>query len=448
MVEVCLEMKNYIAAIEYVDRSKARNLVELIATRDAYPQGEIPSEIRQRLQDLRQTIDQENRRLEQEEEKSRDYTYIAQLRQEFQEKYPYKPLTFDDIQNLLDEETAVLEWYILDDKFLTFTLTAQTLDLWTSSPEDLNKLIDWTNAYLNNYRTNTTQWQNSLPQRIENLSEILHLNDLLNTLFTKFPTCKKLILIPHRYLHLFPIHALPVTVTKGASIAPLQEWFAKGVSYAPNCQLLQQAQNRLRHDFNRLFAISNPTEDLIFADLEVETIRESFPKNQRATLQGQNATKAAFLAKDFTQTHHLYFSCHGAFSPNSPLDSGLQLADDVLTLTEIIGSLNLSQCGLVTLSACETGQVALDTTDEDDDENNVTIIENWLAESTHTAILEAYQKRSRPANPLLSATGEKGGHRSKATPKQASKSFRELIEQATKKNTPQSDSSKPKPPEK
>ncbi len=30
-------------AIEYVDRSKARNLTELIATRDAYPGGEIPA---------------------------------------------------------------------------------------------------------------------------------------------------------------------------------------------------------------------------------------------------------------------------------------------------------------------------------------------------------------------------------------------------------------------
>ena len=394
MVEVCLELQNYTAALEYTDRSKARNLVELIATRDVYPQGEIPPEVGQRLQDLRQAIDREKRRLEQEEEKHRNYTHINQLREEFQEQYPYKPLSFDNIQSLLDEETAILEWYIIGDKFLTFTLTRQTLNLWTSSEEDLDNLIDWGNAYLSAYNASKDrklskteaqklrqEWQNSLPQRLETLSEILHLNDLLSNLFKNFPTCKKLILIPHRYLHLFPIHALPVTVQtvgadcirpilpdrsnlEGASIAPLQEWFAKGVSYAPNCQLLQQAQNRPRPDFNSLFAISNPTEDLSFADLEVETIRKSFPKDQRATLRGQNATKAAFLAKDFAQTHHLYFSCHGVFDPNSPLDSGLQLADDVLTLTEIISSLNLSQCSLVTLSACETGQVALDNTDE------------------------------------------------------------------------------------
>ncbi|GAB4295604.1 MAG: hypothetical protein Fur0025_32790 [Oscillatoriaceae cyanobacterium] len=52
MVQVCLELGNYTAAIEYADRGKARNLVELIATRDAYPGGEIPPEVQQRLQEL------------------------------------------------------------------------------------------------------------------------------------------------------------------------------------------------------------------------------------------------------------------------------------------------------------------------------------------------------------------------------------------------------------
>uniref|UniRef100_UPI00195099B0 CHAT domain-containing protein n=1 Tax=Spirulina sp. CCY15215 TaxID=2767591 RepID=UPI00195099B0 len=391
MVEVCLEMKNYTAAIEYTDRSKARNLVELIATRDAYSQGEIPPKVRQRLQDLRQAIDREKRRLEQEKEKHRNYTHINQLREEFQEKYPYKPLSFDNIQSLLDEETAILEWYIIGDKFLTFTLTRQTLNLWTSSEEDLDNLIDWGNAYLSAYGTNKTQWQNSLSQRIETLSEILHLNDLLSNLFENFPTCKKLILIPHRYLHLFPIHALPVTVQtvgadcirpilpdrsnlEGASIAPLQEWFAKGVSYAPNCQLLQQAQNRPRPDFNRLFAIQNPTRDLDFTDLEVENIQTYF--NSPHILKHEEADKTAL---NFTDAHCTHFSCHGYFNFNDPLKSALLLAnseskppqDDstryiplqngnlldlekCLTLEDIL-RLDLKKCRLVTLSACETG---------------------------------------------------------------------------------------------
>ncbi|MFP4104137.1 CHAT domain-containing protein, partial [Coleofasciculus sp.] len=370
MVQVCIKLQRYNKALEYADRSKARNLIESITSRDLYPQG-IPEPTRQRLQQLHQAIYQENQRLAQDP--NPDYTHITHLREEFQQKSPYKPLEFEQIQSLLDQETAILEWYILGNQFLTFILTPQTLDFWQSTSEEFINLMEWGNAYLNDYYTDKTQWQAKLPQRLATLSEILHLSHLLTTLFKQFPTCKKLILIPHRQLHLLPLHALPVCrdegaslADEGASLAPLQEWFPKGVNYVPNCQLLQQAQNRNSPEFKRLFAIQNPTEDLIFADLEVETIRNIFPKDKRTTLSRKNATKTALFTprKDLTQANNLYFSCHGAFNLNSPLDSGLQLADDVLTLAEIITSLNLSQCSLVTLSACETGQVAIDTTDE------------------------------------------------------------------------------------
>ena len=385
MVELCIKLGRYNKAIEYADRSKARNLVELIATRDAYSQGEIPPEIRQRLQQLRQAIDDEKHRLAQQEEKNRDYRHITQLREELQEKSPYKPLEFQQIQSLLDPETAILEWYILDNKFLTFILTPKTLHFWKSSPEDIKNLIDWTNAYLGDYQTNKTQWQNCLPQRLETLAKILHLDDILHTLFQQFPTCKKLILIPHRYLHLFPIHALPtqfVVSPSGLTASPkgvttnLIDLFPKGVSYAPSCQILQQAQNRSRPHFNQLFAIQNPTEDLHFTDLEVEAIQNYF--NQPHILKHKKAEKTAL---NFKNAHCTHFSCHGYFNFNDPLKSALILTnsefpppppqDDqtrylplqngnlldlgkCLTLEDIL-QLDLTKCRLVTLSACETG---------------------------------------------------------------------------------------------
>ena len=190
MVEVCLELGRYQDAIEYADRSKARNLTELIATRDAYPGGEIPAKDRQRLQELRQKISEEDRRLKQDP--NPDYTHINQLREEFQTKYPYKPLKFSDIQSLLDDKTVILEWYLLNDKFLTFTLTNQTLNLWTSSEKDRQNLIDWTDIYINDYRRNNSQWRDSLPQRLETLAQILHLDEILHNLRQQFPNCQKL----------------------------------------------------------------------------------------------------------------------------------------------------------------------------------------------------------------------------------------------------------------
>jgi CHAT domain-containing protein len=410
MVEVCLELGRYTDAIEYVDRSKARNLTELIATRDAYPGGEISFEVRQRLQKLRQAISEEDRRLKQDP--NPDYTHISQLREEFQAKYPYKPLKFSGLQSLLDDETVILEWYVLNDKFLTFTLTNHSLNLWKSSEEDLDNLIDWTNAYLNDYRNNKTQWHNNLPQRLETLAQILHLDEILHNLREKFPNCKKLILIPHRFLHLFPLHALPVPVIatdgvgaqclrpisrqngnqEGLHIAPLQELFPKGVAYAPNCQVLQQAQKRInqRPDFNQLFAIQNPTQDLDFTDIEVAAIQSLF--NPHHILQYDAAEKAAILDGDnLKNAHCTHFSCHGYFNFEDALKSALLLAKSeftppppsedqsryiplqngnlldlgkCLTIEDIL-RLDLRNCRLVTLSACETGITDFNSTSDE-----------------------------------------------------------------------------------
>jgi CHAT domain-containing protein len=403
MVEVCLELGRYQDAIEYVDRSKARNLTELIATRDAYPGGVIPESTRQRLQELRTAIFQAERRLQ--DETHPDPTHLNQLREEKQQLEPYKPLHFQAMQGLLDKETAILEWYILKDKFLTFTLMpdppltppseggeqeadsseppflrgAGGIRLWTSSEEDLDNLIDWTNIYINDYRhLSSSQWREDLPERLETLAQILHLDEILQNLRQQFPNCQKLILIPHRFLHLFPLHALPVATEDDKGF--LQDLFPKGVGYAPNCQVLQQAKNRQRPDFNRLFAIQNPTQDLQFTDMEVEAIQSLFDPHE--VLEHDKAEKAAILDGDkLKNAHCIHFSCHGYFNFEDALKSALILAkssftpppptDDpsrylplednklldlqkCLTLEDIL-RLDLTNCRLVTLSACETG---------------------------------------------------------------------------------------------
>ena len=56
MVEVCLELHDYTKAIEYVERSQARNLVEFLTNPELYPENNVPSEIHNELERLRQDI--------------------------------------------------------------------------------------------------------------------------------------------------------------------------------------------------------------------------------------------------------------------------------------------------------------------------------------------------------------------------------------------------------
>ncbi|NEO31989.1 MAG: CHAT domain-containing protein, partial [Symploca sp. SIO3C6] len=384
MVEVCLKLNYRDQAIEYIERSKTRNLIELFATRDLYPQAEIADAARKQLQQLRQEIEDEQRRLKQEKEPN--YSQINQLRQQYNQLYPYKPIRFAEIQNHLDEDSAIIEWYIFKDCFRALIITRQEEQkdkgqplVWTSSTQDYENLQNWAKDYLLAYyapkSTETEaeqeelkkQWETSIASRLQQLAEILHLDDILDSYIPR--NCQQLILVPHRYLHLFPIHALEVRKRDSTDRICLLDYFPKGVRYLPSCQLLPRLQQQQRPVFKNLFAIQNPTRDLYEKDLgAVLAIKKQFPDNSilEPILKKNKAKKSAILCREensdkitlsesLLRANCLFFFCHGNFNWASPLDSGLQLADENLTLADIIAHFNLKNCRLVTLSACETG---------------------------------------------------------------------------------------------
>jgi CHAT domain-containing protein len=426
MVEVCIELKHYTKALEYVERSKARNLVELVATRDLYPKGDIPETVLNELSRLRREIEAEQRRLDNQQTNrnsnggtisgerglqidtlqttSRDQTHLIQLWQQLDEllvgdikpidpdfllTQEVKGIFYSDIQALTAENTAILEWYILGDKFLTFIITPQSPNpiVWQSSKADFQALLNC-DEYLRDYQEeDITQWRENLAPRLQSLSEILHINEIMG----KVPKhCDQLILIPHRFLHLFPIHALPVSHETWKRFNPetqspaptnpcLLDCFKQGVRYSPSCQLLQQAQRRKRPNFTHLFAVQNPTNDLKFTDLEVPAISQHFhPKD---ILVKNDAKKSVIDDSRLRIAHCAHFSGHGYFNFKQPLLSALLLADcelpppppeenptrylplrngktldltKCLTLADIF-ALDLRECRLVVLSACETG---------------------------------------------------------------------------------------------
>ena len=391
MVEVCLELakkepKYYNQAIEYVERSKARNLIELLANKDIYPKNNFypKSELYQthchQLEQLRRQIPAKQRELEilisNRESEERYRSEIEQRRQElnklqqqrdellaeisridssFAFTQKVQPIPFEDIQKLLpDHQTAIIQWYILADRFLTFIITQSSVpDIWQSEPADLQALNHWLDEYLQDYdQPLKKHWRDNLESRLHQLTEILHLEDILK----RVPdNCQQVILIPHRLLHLLPLHAMPLPHQQNKCFL---DKFPRGVRYAPSCQLLQLSQKQERPYLTHLFGIQNPTQDLTYASLQVQTIRQHFDSAQ--VLIETAATKAALIndnnyAKQLRSTHCLHFACHGDFNEKSPLESYLKLANnELLSLGEIF-SLDINQCRLVTLSACETG---------------------------------------------------------------------------------------------
>jgi tetratricopeptide (TPR) repeat protein len=64
IVQACINSKQLDKAVEYVERSKARKLVELLANCDLYPKGEIPADILNELERLHREIPAQDRLLE------------------------------------------------------------------------------------------------------------------------------------------------------------------------------------------------------------------------------------------------------------------------------------------------------------------------------------------------------------------------------------------------
>ncbi|MEO1431950.1 MAG: CHAT domain-containing protein [Cyanobacteria bacterium J06633_8] len=400
-------------AIEYVERSKARNLVDLIATRDLHPKGNIPKNIQNQLRQLRQDIDYEQRRIDIKESNQiadsssaslSDTERLHELKEQldqliteqiqpidptFNRLQRVKKIKFSEIQALLpNNHTVIIEWYITNDKFFAFIVTPQisTPIVWQSSSEDLKALFEWADVYIEDYKKQKFLWRRDLAYRCQNLNQILHLDTILSYIS---PNINELILIPHRFMHLFPLHALETKrLVQGEGgddyefTACLLDLFPGGVRYAPSCQLLQLTQNQQHPDFKTLFAIQNPTNDLYYTDLEVQTIQLFFDSSK--LLVKEKANTANLMQGGQPQNSLLrtancvHFSCHAHFNFKQPLLSALLLADcyipavvrpepnrnlleqngvdlkKCLTLADIF-TLDLSQCCLVTLSACETG---------------------------------------------------------------------------------------------
>jgi len=177
-------------------------------------------------------------------------------------------------------------------------------------------------------------------------------------------------LIPAGLLALLPLHA---AWTEDASTQTQRRYFLDDftVNYAPSAFALRHARDEAeRAPADRLLAVEEPlaaaASRLPNVHGEVAAIAGLF--DNPVILAREKATRQAVRAA-LPQADVVHFSCHGSNNWQSPLDSGLLMADDetgnnvMLTVRDLLDS---DQAGgrLATLSACETGIVGTALPDE------------------------------------------------------------------------------------
>jgi CHAT domain-containing protein/tetratricopeptide (TPR) repeat protein len=257
------------------------------------------------------------------------------------------------------------------------TLTNGTVREWLRGPADDRAMGGWLGAYQNRLLENTPQAQRAWLAAIDDVTHRLwaHIMEpLAAALHQRLPgqpsAAPAVTLIPAGLLALLPLHA---AWTEDASTPTQRRYFLDEftVNYAPSALALRHARDgaeRARGD--RLLAVEEPlaagASRLPNVHAEVAAIAGLF--DTPVILARAEATRRAVRAV-LPEAHIVHFSCHGSNDWQSPLESGLLMADDetgkdvLLTVRDLLES---GQVGgrLVTLSACETGIVGTDLPDE------------------------------------------------------------------------------------
>ena len=291
---------------------------------------------------------------------------------------------YTEIQQLLNPQTAAIYWHISPVAITTFILrhnqppqvhsTLVTGDdgTYPTATRQLHDFENWVKAWKENYqdyragREKGTEeklaiaedkkparkdhpWRHKMTTKLEELKNILNISEILPHL----SDIDHLILIPHRDLHLLPLHYLfPENLT---------------ITYLPSAQIglsLQLKPNPVRaiHQLP-LLSVEHPETkkrvhpdkalDLLFAEIESAVISQPNPNPTR--IAGRNADKERVIDALKSAANLFHFTGHGYHDVEEPLKSALALAgEDVLTLHDIFELKSLDYY-LVCLSACETG---------------------------------------------------------------------------------------------
>ena len=244
-----------------------------------------------------------------------------------------------EIQQLIPEDEALLEYYYDDNSLFAFILTRQGLRAARLDAIGLEADVRELRAAI--HRTNSEAYLDPAKRLYSQL--IRPIESLAGT--------KKLIIVAHGVLHYLPFAALH----DGNGF--LVDRFS--LRFLPSASVVKYLRPALTKA-GGILAFGNPDlgdakYDLSFAQDEALAVVQTMPQS-RALVRNE-ATESA-LRQYASGFRYLHFATHGKFDAEAPLQSALLLAKDgtdngLLTVSKLY-SMRLD-ANLVTLSACETG---------------------------------------------------------------------------------------------
>jgi tetratricopeptide (TPR) repeat protein len=275
------------------------------------------------------------------------------------QKLKASKFSYPQMQACLNKRTVAIYWHLSPANLHTFILRQNHPPIALSSLHQGQRFEAWIDQWQQDYaqfRTlnpelaTTAPWRQTMVYRLEQLSEILEIDVLCQTYLQDID---EVILIPHRGLHLLPLHALFPDA--------LQMTYLSSVAWG--LDLPQRPPVKIQ----RLLSIEAPDSALNVSqdsspDLTATALTQHYGKVQSFTLPHAEATSSRFAAALTLMSDCLHFSGRCRQSILDPMQSVLELLGTETLASSEISTLNLSRYPVVCLPNCEfieTGALAI-----------------------------------------------------------------------------------------
>jgi CHAT domain-containing protein/Tfp pilus assembly protein PilF len=258
------------------------------------------------------------------------------------------------LQAALGSDRALVEYTTIDDKLIAFVVTDQSIsvvrDLGTAS--EVVSEIERCRFQLDTLRYGSTRVRDHLPALTGRTQKHLRAlyDRLLRTIEPEIGE-RHLVIVPHRELHYLPFQALH----DGESYLVER----REVTFAPSAVVLQECLDRPKRRFQSALLLGVADEQIPSVHEELHALDHVFAEVKRFS---DEAATVEALRRNSTDVDVLHLACHAQFRSDNPLFSSLRLGDGWFTARDAYG-LKMN-CGLVTLSACETGMNTVAPGDE------------------------------------------------------------------------------------
>lgn len=356
LIAACCADAQYARAFEYVERSKSRALVDLLASKKEFAiqqgKGEEIIAILKQLDALETQDWREGAGPGSDERQRRSRTtQLSRLKTQAPHLASLVTVTSVSLPHLqarLASDETLVEYYASGEALVAFVLTREAIHAVPLPRANLTERIQEFRSAVEDPRAD--QWP-VLAQQLD-AQLIKPIEPLITT--------PNLILVPHGMLHYLPFGAL-----SDGSRALIDRYHLR---YLPSASVMEYLATPAKREAPKVMVIGNPAlgdqRPLAYAEQEAHAVANAF--SESTVLLRKEATETAFkqLSGRFT---YLHVATHGVFASDDPLHSGLLLTKDadndgLLTVEELY-SLKLD-ADLVTLSACETGLSKVSNGDE------------------------------------------------------------------------------------